>query len=160
MTRHRTPFLLGGSFALTALATAQGALQPPPEPAANPTTPEKAVLGKILVHTAGAADDRFGLFGMFASLGVRSALKAIEGDPAYAWTVGELAELAGIPRSAFKSEFQASIGVPLSEYLELRRVRRCQSLLSDGMLAVSDAASQAGFRSRSGFIAAMRRFSR
>jgi len=120
----------------------------------------EAVLGKVLMRTAGAADDRFGLFGMFASIGVRSALKAIEGDPAYAWTVGELAELAGIPRSAFKSEFQATIGVPLSEYLELRRVRRCQSLLSDGMLAVADAASQAGFRSRSGFIAAMRRFAR
>ena len=119
-----------------------------------------AVLGKVLMRTAGAADDRFGLFGMFASLGVRSALKAIEGDPAYAWTIGELAELAGIPRSAFKSEFQATIGVPLGEYLELRRVRRCQSLLSSGMVAVADAAAQAGFRSRAGFTAAVRRFAR
>ncbi len=119
-----------------------------------------AILGKILMRTAGASDDRFGLFGMFASLGVRSALKAIEGDPAYNWTVGELAELAGVPRSAFKTEFQSSVGVPLSEYLQLRRVRRCQTLLSDGMLAISDAAEQAGFRSRSSFMAAVRRLGR
>lgn len=120
----------------------------------------EAILGKILMRTAGANDDRFGLFGMFASIGVRSALKAIEGDPAYAWTVGELAELAGIPRSAFKSEFQSTIGIPLSEYLQLRRVRRCQSLMAEGMLAIGDAASQAGFRSRSSFMTAVRRLGR
>lgn len=120
----------------------------------------EAILGKILVRAAGAQDDRFGLFGMFASLGIRSALKAVEGNPAHAWTVGELAEIAGVPRSAFKAEFSATIGVPLSEYLQLRKVRRCQALLSDGMLAVSDAASQAGFRSQSSFMAAVRRLGR
>ncbi len=120
----------------------------------------EAVLGKVLMRTAGATDDRFGLFGMFASLGVRSALKAIEGDPAYAWTVGELAEIAGIPRSAFKTEFQSTIGVPFTEYLQLRRVRRCQSLMSDSMLAVADAAEKAGFRSQSSFMAAVRRLGR
>ncbi len=120
----------------------------------------EAILGKVLVRVAGADDDRFGLFGMFASLGVRTALKAIEGDPAYQWTIGELAELAGIPRSAFKDEFHASIGVPVGEYLQLRRVRRCQGLLANGMTAIEDAASAAGFRSRSGFRAAVRRLGR
>ncbi|MEL6908320.1 MAG: cytochrome c peroxidase, partial [Planctomycetota bacterium] len=33
---------------LASPAAAQGPLQAPPAPAANPTTPEKAVLGKIL----------------------------------------------------------------------------------------------------------------
>lgn len=120
----------------------------------------EAILGKILVRTAGAQDDRFGLFGMFASLGVRSALKAIEGDPAYAWTVGELAEVAGVPRSAFKAEFRSTVGVPLAEYLQLRKLRRCQSLIAEGVLAVSDAASAAGFRSSSSFMAVVRRFGR
>lgn len=120
----------------------------------------EAILGKILVRAAGAEDDRFGLFGMFASIGIRSALKAVEGNPAHGWTVGELAELAGIPRSAFKAEFSSTIGVPLSEYLQLRKVRHCQTLLSDGVLAVSDAAAQAGFRSQSSFMAAVRRLGR
>jgi AraC-like DNA-binding protein len=120
----------------------------------------EAILGKILVRAAGARDDRFGLFDMFASLGIRSALKAVEGNPAHAWTLGELAEIAGIPRSAFKAEFSSSIGVPLSEYLQLRRARRCQTLLADGMLAVGDAAAQAGFRSESGFMSAVRRLGR
>jgi AraC-like DNA-binding protein len=120
----------------------------------------EAILGKVLVRAAGAQDDRFGLFGMFASLGVRSALKAIEGDPAHGWTLGELAEIAGVPRSAFKAEFRSTIGVPLSEYLELRKLRRAQSLIADGAMAVADAAASAGFRSRAGFMAAMRRLAR
>ena len=120
----------------------------------------EAILGKVLVRAAGAQDDRFGMFGMFASLGVRSALKAIEGDPAYAWTLGELAEIAGMPRSAFKAEFRSTIGVPLSEYLQLRKLRRCQTLIADQMMAVTDAVAAAGFRSRASFMSAVRRFGR
>jgi len=120
----------------------------------------EAILGRALCRLSGATDDRFGLFDTFASLGVRSALKAIDGDPAHAWTVGELAEIAGIPRSAFKSEFQGTMGVQVGEYLELRRLRRAQALLADGTTAVTEAAAAAGFRSGAGFKAALRRLGR
>ncbi len=120
----------------------------------------EAILGKVLVRAAGARDDRFGLFGMFASLGVRSALKAIEGNVAHGWTVGELAEIAGLPRSAFKSEFRAAMGLSVPQYLGLRRVRRCERMLAEGMTAVADAATAAGFRSQSGFLSAARRLGR
>ncbi|MEM6293103.1 MAG: AraC family transcriptional regulator [Myxococcota bacterium] len=120
----------------------------------------EAILGKVLVRAAGAQDDRFGLFGMFASLGVRSALKAIEGDVAHGWTVGELAEIAGLPRSAFKTEFRAAMGLSVPEYLGLRRVRRCEHMLAEGMTAVAEAATAAGFRSQSSFLAAARKLGR
>ncbi len=120
----------------------------------------EAVLAKVLARASGASDDRFGLFGMFASLGVRSALKAIEGDVAHGWTLGELAEIAGVPRSAFKAEFQSVMGISVSDYVGLRRLRRCESLVSDGMTAVADAASEVGFRSRASLLSATRRFGR
>lgn len=120
----------------------------------------EAILAKVLVRAAGADDDRFGLFNMFASLGVRSALKAIEGDLAYGWTMGELAEIAGLPRSAFKREFHESMGISAAEYLGLRRVRRCESMMAKGVTAMGEAATAAGFRSRASFVAAARKFGR
>ncbi len=111
----------------------------------------EAIGAKLLQRLAGEDGDTYGLFSMFASAGVRASLKAIEGDLAHPWTVAELAQIAGIPRHAFREEFQDVVGADVSEYVTLRRVRRAQAAVRGGLADLEQVAASVGFRTMGAF---------
>lgn len=120
----------------------------------------EGVLAKVLQRLAGADSDTLGLFGAFASIGVKTALEAIEGDVSRAWTVGELSELAGMSRRAFVQAFSHTVGVDVADFVAMRRIRAVESLVASGRASVGDAAAAVGFRSRSALTGAVRRVGR
>lgn len=111
----------------------------------------EAIGAKLLQRLAGQDSDTYGLFSMFASAGVRASLKAIEGDVAHPWTVAELAQIAGIPRHAFREEFQDVVGADVSEYVTMRRIRRAQAAVIGGLSDLGEVASSVGFRTVGAF---------
>jgi AraC-like DNA-binding protein len=111
----------------------------------------EAIGAKLLQRLAGEESDTYGLFGMFASAGVRAALKAVEGDVAHPWTLGELAQIAGVPRHAFREEFQDVVGTDVTEYVTMRRIRRAQAAVLEGFATLDNVASEVGFRSVGAF---------
>ena len=76
---------------------------------------------------------------------------------AYDLTLAELAAIAQISPSHFKSLFKQSVGVPVHQYVIRTRVEYAIDLLSSGNLPLSDVALQAGFANQSHMARCMRR---
>lgn len=117
----------------------------------------EAVLTKMLQQLAGADEDRFGMFAMFASVGVKAALRAVQLDPARPWSIGELAEIAGMSRTDFTAEFQDAVGTGVQDFLVTRRVRLAETLLRTGAATVEEVSERVGFRSGGSFRRAFER---
>ncbi len=117
----------------------------------------EAVLTKMMQQLAGAEEDRFGLFAVFASVGVKAALAAVRVDPARPWSVGELADIAGMSRAEFLASFQDTVGTGVQDFLTTRRVRFAETLLRTGAATVDELSQRAGFRSGGSFRRAFER---
>jgi AraC-like DNA-binding protein len=116
----------------------------------------EALLAKSLQRMAGRDSDTLGLFGLFASVGMRTALEAIERDVGHAWTIGELAELAHLPRARFRAEFVDLVGIDVRDFVDLRRIRHAERAVQAG-IDLGELATRVGFRSRTAFERALRR---
>lgn len=117
----------------------------------------EAVLTKALQQLSSTDEDRFGVFALFASVGVKAALRAIKLDPTRAWSIGELTEIAGMNRADFVHGFADAVGLDVQEFVATRRVRLAESLLRAGDTSVVELANRVGFRSGSAFRRAFRR---
>lgn len=117
----------------------------------------EAVLTKVVVQLAGPEEDRFGVFGMFASQGVKAALAAVQGNLAHPWSVGELADIAGMGRRRFVAEFRDVVGTGVQDYVQLGRIRQAEELVRRGAAKVGDVAEAVGFRSQAAFARAFKR---
>jgi AraC family transcriptional regulator len=69
----------------------------------------------------------------------------------------ELAGIAALSPSHFKSLFKQSVGMPVHQYVIERRVERATELLIAGTLPPSEVALQAGFANQSHMARCMRR---
>jgi AraC family transcriptional regulator len=72
-------------------------------------------------------------------------------------SLGDIAAVAGVSVSHFKSLFRESVGLPAHQYLIRRRVERAKSLLYEGKLSVSQIALETGFAHQSHLAHHMRR---
>ncbi|HEX7070164.1 MAG TPA: AraC family transcriptional regulator [Rhodothermales bacterium] len=79
------------------------------------------------------------------------ALHAIFEQPAAAFTVDDLAMIAGMSRSAFAAAFRRAFGQSPMSLVKLVRLRRASELLVTTALPVADVAKRVGFSSRSNF---------
>ncbi|MGV6849382.1 MAG: AraC family transcriptional regulator [Marinibacterium sp.] len=87
----------------------------------------------------------------FADPHLCRALEAFHREPAAAWTVEDLARIAGQSRTAFAQLFAAKMGVTPMQYLTMWRMQiACQGLVEQRM-NVSDAAELAGYASEAAF---------
>ncbi|MFO1369054.1 MAG: AraC family transcriptional regulator [Marinagarivorans sp.] len=91
-------------------------------------------LGELLVlqmlrHLVERASLHTGMLAGLAHPQLHKALLAIHGDPARAWSLVELANLAGMSRSKFAELFKAVLGQPPGDYLIEWRLGVAQSLL-------------------------------
>jgi AraC-like DNA-binding protein len=82
---------------------------------------------------------------------MRAALQAVEDDVGRSWSVGELAEIAGMSRAQFKSEFAATVGTNVRDFIDMRRLRLAESRLVTGLAGVGELAGEVGFRSKASF---------
>ena len=88
---------------------------------------------------------------------LRQVLSYIEGNLSQDISLGDIAAVAGVSVSHFKSLFRESVGLPAHQYLIRRRVDRAKSLLHEGKLSVSQIALETGFAHQSHLAHHMRR---
>lgn len=98
--------------------------------------------------------------GLLAGLqepGLGKVLRAIHSDVRAGWTVGALAELAGMSRSSFAARFADVLGCAPIEYLMRWRMALAQDALSRGVRSLDRLAEEVGYDSASAFSTAFRR---
>lgn len=78
-------------------------------------------------------------------------------DPQRAWTVVELAETAGMSRSAFFDRFTRSVGLRPMEYLLAWRMALAKDILRHQDVALDEVARRVGYGSASTFSTAFSR---
>jgi AraC-like DNA-binding protein len=79
------------------------------------------------------------------------ALAAMHEHPERAYTLPELAEVAGMSRSVFAARFADAVARSPIEFLKTVRLTRAARLLADSDLPVKTIAAQVGYESRSSF---------
>lgn len=83
-----------------------------------------------------------------ASLHARRILPVVErlkNDSTRAWTLGELAKLAGLSKSRFRTVFKQVTGTSTVRYINWLRINRARALLMEGDYTVTEAAERVGF---------------
>lgn len=98
-----------------------------------------------------------GLLRGLADPRIASALRKLHGDITRAWTVPDLADAAGMSRSAFFDRFTRMVGSRPMEYLTIWRMAVARNLLRGGSLALDEVAARVGYGSASTFSTAFSR---
>ena len=88
---------------------------------------------------------------------LRQVLSYIEDNLNQNISLGDLAGVAGVSVSHFKSLFRESVGLSAHQYLIRRRVERAKSLLGEGKMPISQIAFETGFAHQSHLAKHMRR---
>lgn len=88
---------------------------------------------------------------------VAKALRDMHGDPRRAWTVAELADAAGMSRSAFFDRFTRTVGLRPMEYLLAWRMAVAKDILRSKDVALDEVAKRVGYGSASTFSTAFSR---
>jgi AraC-like DNA-binding protein len=101
-----------------------------------------------------SADSHRGSMGWLGAISdprLGRALRAVHRDVAAPWTVGALAEVAGMSRAAFSAKFTQQIGRPPLAYLRHWRLTLSRSLLRNDAGSVDEIARRVGYTSQSAF---------
>lgn len=88
---------------------------------------------------------------------IAAALRGLHGDIGRAWTIHDMANAAGMSRSAFFERFTRMVGTRPVEYLTIWRMAVARDLLGRGNLALEDVAARVGYGSASTFSTAFSR---
>lgn len=88
---------------------------------------------------------------------VGRALSLLHSQPAYAWTVDELARRVGLSRSALAQRFSDFLGQPPMQYLARWRLQIAAQQLRDGKKSLADVAEHVGYDSEAAFNRAFKR---
>jgi len=85
-------------------------------------------------------------------LGVEAALRLVQKNVGFNWTVASLAAAVGMSRSAFAMAFRMAVGESPLAYLTRLRLERAASMLtSDEPRSVAEIAESVGYRSHAAF---------
>jgi AraC-like DNA-binding protein len=88
---------------------------------------------------------------------VGRALALMHQDPAYPWTVDELAQQIGLSRSALAERFGELLGQPPMQYLTRWRILLAAQHLLSGSRGVAQVAEEVGYQSEAAFSRAFKR---
>jgi AraC-like DNA-binding protein len=88
---------------------------------------------------------------------VAAALNAMHGKPSQAWTLEELAKMAGLSRSAFAERFTQVLGQPPIQYLTDWRMQLATGLLANTKDSIAQVACQVGYESEAAFSRAFKK---
>lgn len=98
-----------------------------------------------------------GLLAGLRNPALAKVLRAVHSDVRAGWTVGELASLAGMSRSAFAARFAGTLGCAPMEYLTRWRMALARDALVRGVTSLDRLAEEIGYESASAFSTAFRR---
>lgn len=87
----------------------------------------------------------------------QTALRDMHGDPQRSWTVVDLADAAGMSRSAFFDRFTRTVGLRPMEYLMAWRMAVAKDMLRHDDAALDEIARRVGYSSASTFSTAFSR---
>ncbi len=119
----------------------------------------EVVMIQVLRQLMTSGDVHGGLLAGLSHPRLRNALVAMHEKPEQAWTLDELANVAGMSRSVFATTFRETVGVTPGQYLQSWRVRLAQKALLCGrplkVIATevgygSEAALSRAFKAQSG----------
>ena len=88
---------------------------------------------------------------------ISPALRAMHAAPDHAWTVPELADEAGLSRSAFFTRFNRIVGVAPMRYLLNWRMTLAKHMLRSGGHGIAEVSARIGYGSASAFSTAFAR---
>jgi AraC-like DNA-binding protein len=98
-----------------------------------------------------------GLLRGLADARLAKALREMHAGPQNGWTIAELADAAGMSRSAFFDRFTRAVGLRPMEYLLAWRMAVAKDLLRNGVMALDEVARRVGYGSASTFSTAFSR---
>lgn len=111
----------------------------------------------LRLHVSEDVEKSPGWLTALADVRLRAALSCIHGTPARAWTLADMAHVAGMSRTAFAQLFRVKVGRPPMEYLTHWRMTLAAKRLREPNESVSSVAFAVGYKSESAFSAAFRR---
>jgi AraC-like DNA-binding protein len=115
------------------------------------------MLIEAIRHHVGLVDDIQGLLAGLRDRQLAAALRALHADIRRAWTVAQLADLAGMSRSVFAERFNRIVGMPPIDYLLHWRMALAKDALRLGDGRLADVAFASGYQSASAFSTAFSR---
>lgn len=98
-----------------------------------------------------SSDAREWGLGAFADKKLGKALDAFHKSPSDSWTVGSLAQVAGMSRTSFAVRFQKALEMTPMDYVTKWRMEIAKKVLITADSTLSDAAESAGYASDSAF---------
>lgn len=98
-----------------------------------------------------------GVLGAIADAKIGLALNAMHQKPEYNWTLDELAQQAGMSRTAFAQRFHALAGQTPMYYLTMWRMQKAKTMLESGNMTMSAIAEQTGYQSEASFSKAFKK---
>jgi AraC family transcriptional activator of mtrCDE len=98
-----------------------------------------------------------GLLAALADERIRRALDCIHRDPLKDWTVGLLADAAGMSRSAFTNRFGELLGATPKEYAIRWRMTQAELMLQNPNVTVAEVADRSGYECEASFRKAFKR---
>jgi AraC-like DNA-binding protein len=132
-----------------------------PRPGSDAAVP--AILETLLLFILRAwfdeqADVRSsGWAGAFADPAVAAVLRAVHEQPARAWTVTDLGDIAGVSRATLARRFTATVGEPPLAYVTRWRMLTAARLLRDTDSSLGTVARRVGYTSEFAFAKAFKR---
>lgn len=115
----------------------------------------EVVLIELLRLTVARGGDGSGFLRGLGHPQLGKALTAIHADPARAWTLDTMAEVAAMSRSSFASAFREHLGETPGDYLVRWRMSVAQALIRSGV-ALKLVAEKVGYASQPGFLRAFK----
>ncbi len=88
-----------------------------------------------------------GFMAALADARLSRALHAMHDDPHVAWTIKDLAQLAGMSRGRFAHKFKQVVGTPPIDYLTTWRLMKARALLANSNLDMAEIAQRCGYKS-------------
>ncbi len=111
----------------------------------------------VRAQLAGAPASGAGWFSALRDERIARVLDAVHGAPGQAWTVEQMAQLAGLSRARFAGRFGETVGESPMRYLARWRMNLATRLLREGSEAVSEVAYGLGYESLAAFSRAFKR---
>jgi AraC-like DNA-binding protein len=111
----------------------------------------------LRLHLAEGLKGGVGWLFALADRQMSAAITAMHDDPAYRWTLQEVAERAGMSRSTFALKFKETVGTSPMEYLTRWRMLLAADQLETSSEPVSAIALSLGYESESAFGTAFKR---
>ena len=111
----------------------------------------------LRLHQVEEVSEKVGWLFALADKQLAAAINAMHEDPAHRWTLGELAERAGMSRSIFALKFKRKVGASPMDYLMRWRMLLAADKLTNSGDPISIIALSLSYESESAFSTAFKR---